>query len=61
MSEVSLKRFYFALFDDGLVYFENCEIGVYRFLNSNSSYIPQLKNYNFHSYKQQSWTQIQNM
>ena len=28
MSEVSLKRFYFALFDDGLTL--NFEIGVYR-------------------------------
>ena len=38
MSEVSLKRFYFALFDDGL-YFKNFEIGVNRFFNSNSSII----------------------
>ena len=30
-SEVSLKRFYFALFDDR-TYFTNFEIGVYRFL-----------------------------
>ena len=37
MSEVSLKRFYFALFDDGLT-LKNFEIGVYRFLNVNSSY-----------------------
>ena len=37
MSEVSLKRIYFVLFDDG-PYFKNFEIGVYRFLNSNSSY-----------------------
>ena len=38
MSEVSLKRFYFALFDGGLT-FKNFEIsGVYQFLHSNSSY-----------------------
>ena len=30
MSEVSLKRFYFALFDDGLALI-NFDIGVYRF------------------------------
>ena len=36
MSEVSLKMFCFALFDDGLT-LKNFEIGVYRFLNSNSS------------------------
>ena len=35
MSEVSLKRFYFVLFDDELTL--NFEIGVYRFLHSNSS------------------------
>ena len=39
MSGVSLKRFDFALFDDGLSYFKDFEIGVYRFLNSNSSNI----------------------
>ena len=40
-SEVSLKRFYFALFGDGL------EIGVYRFLHSNSWYISDLFSVNF--------------
>ena len=38
MSEVSLKRFYFALFEDGH-YLKNFEIAVYRFLNSNSSFV----------------------
>ena len=42
MSEVSLKRFYFALFDDGLT-LKTFEIGVYWFLNSNSSYIHFVK------------------
>ena len=37
-NEVSLKRLYFALFDDRLNYFKNFEIGVYiSFLHSNSS------------------------
>ena len=44
MSEVSLKMFYFALFDDG-TYFKNFEIGVYRFLNSNSSNILNVEIY----------------
>ena len=38
MSEVSLKRDYFALFDDGLA-FKNFENSVYRVLNSNSSFL----------------------
>ena len=38
MNEV-LKRFYYVLFDDGLTC-KIFEIGVYRFLNSNSSYVP---------------------
>ena len=37
-SEGSLKRLYFALFDDG-TYFHNFEMGVYLFLHSNSSFI----------------------
>ena len=40
-SEVSLKRFYFALFSDGL------ETGVYQFLHSNSWYISDLFSVNF--------------
>ena len=41
MSEVSLKRFYFALFDDRLT-LNNFEIGVYLYLHSNSSYVESL-------------------
>ena len=38
MSVVSLKQFYFALFDDGLT-LETFKNGVYRlFFNSNSSF-----------------------
>ena len=37
MSEVSLKRFYLLYFMMDLL--KNFEIGVYRFLQSNSSYI----------------------
>ena len=44
MSEVSLKRFYFALFDDGLT-LKNFEIGIYRFLNSNSSNVNSAFNF----------------
>ena len=40
-SEVSLKRFYFALFDDGRT-FKNFEIGVYQFLHSNTSFASYL-------------------
>ena len=40
MSEVSLKKFYFALFDG--TYFNN--FGVYRLFNSNSSNVVKYSN-----------------